>query len=365
MPNLRNGRRDIVVIGGSAGALEALKTLLSQLPKDFPAPILLAVHLSADYPSILPEILSRTGSLPALHPANHEKLRPGKVYVARPDFHLLVEDGHVVLSRGPKENWHRPAIDPLFRSAARFYGAHVIGIVLSGQLDDGAAGLMAIRMRGGTTVVQDPKDAIAPQMPLNAIRYAEPDYVVPVTEMPDLLSQLLQERIKSEPQPAEIGMSDEIDDEAREANLEEDSPHEKHGKPSTFACPECHGVMWELEEGGLLRFRCRVGHAFTADSLTLAISDATEDALWAAMRALEEKAGLMRRVAPRSAKSLRKDFQEQAEILGKQAQEIRKMLLENQSFARLNDVQETSSGERGRAERMSQEKAGLEDTEAA
>jgi two-component system, chemotaxis family, protein-glutamate methylesterase/glutaminase len=356
MPNPPHLRRDLIVIGGSAGALEALKILLAELPKNLAASILLVVHVPPDYPSILPEILSRTGPLHAFNPSDREALKPGKVYVAKPDFHMLVEDGHVLLTRGPKENWHRPAIDPLFRSAARSYGPRVIGIVLSGQLDDGSAGLMAIKLRGGTTIVQDPGDAIAPQMPYNAIHYAEPDYVVPVSEMPALLIRLLKEQVQLVPQPAEVGMHDEIHDEARQANLEEQRS-EPNGKPSVFACPECHGVMWELEESGLLRFRCRVGHAFTADSLNLAMSEATEDALWAAMRALEERSALLRRVAPRSAPSLNGQFEEEADAMNRHADQIRKMLVQTEHFARLNngDVSASSGIGRRGAKKVQQE----------
>ncbi|HET7440074.1 MAG TPA: chemotaxis protein CheB, partial [Terriglobales bacterium] len=326
------------------------------LPGNFPAPILLATHVPSDYPSILPQILSRSGPLPAFYPGDNEVLKPGNIYVARPDFHLLLDDGRAVLSRGPKENWHRPAIDPLFRSAARFYGPRVIGIVLSGQLDDGSAGLMAIKMRGGSSVVQDPQDALSPQMPQNAIRYAAPDYVVPVAEMPALLDKLLKEQVNFTAQPAEAEMQDEIDDEAGEAHLEEQGPKKKYGKPSTFACPECHGVLWELEEGGLLRFRCRVGHAFTADSLRLVMSDATEDALWAAMRALEEKAGLLRRLSPRSATPARGAFVEEAETLVRHAQQIRKMLVENQHFAQINSSDVSTTGTKGTQEETNRER---------
>ena len=210
-----------------------------------------------------------------------------------------MKNGNVKISRGPRENRHRPAIDVLFRSVARYYGPRVIGIALSGQLDDGSSGLIAIRMRGGIGVVQDPADAISAEMPSRAIQYAGADYIVPAAMMPELLKRLTAEELSEETVGTRLQVPNQLEEEENESSLEEAPVKHRQGKPSAFACPECSGVLWEIEEGELLRFRCRVGHAYTADALRLALSDETEDALWAAMRALEEKAALLRRMSNR------------------------------------------------------------------
>lgn len=322
------GGRDIIVIGGSAGALEPLRTIVAALPSDLPAALLVVLHIPQDYPSILPELLSANGSLRAIHPVEKQKLKKGVIYVAPPDRHLLLEDGLVVVSRGPRENRHRPAIDPLFRTAARSYGARVAGILLSGELDDGSAGLMAIRMRGGLAIVQNPHEVLSPEMPQHAIEYAGADYVLSATEIARLTIQLARApEIAATP---EIPMRRETDDEAREANLENETPQKQPGQPSTFVCPECHGTLWELEQGGLLRFRCRVGHSYTADALRTAFTGSVEEALWVAMRAMEEKAALLRRLAPRSAQRLAQHYNEEAEGYDRHIATIRQILVANQ-----------------------------------
>ena len=331
MANGSTAPRDIVVVGGSAGSLEPLKTLVSQLPGNLAASLLVVVHIPSDGASILPEILKSAGQLPALHPADGQRIEPGVIYIAPSDHHLLVEDGHVKVTRGPRENRHRPAIDPLFRTAARSYGSRVVGIVLSGLLDDGAAGLMAIRMRGGLGVVQDPVEASYPEMPAHALQYSGADCVLRVNEMANLLVNVSQEQPRGKSSRVEGSVPNRnVED---RADLEGSGNKEKEGTPSPFACPECHGVLWEVKEGELLRFRCRVGHAYTANALRAAMSEATEDALWAAMRALEEKAALMRRLAPRSATRLAGAYEEEAQAYDKHAESIRGILGESQKAA--------------------------------
>lgn len=303
---------------------------MGRLPSDLAAAVLVVVHIPNDGSSILPEILTSAGPLPALHPQDGQAIQPGKVYVAPPDYHLLVEDGHVKLTRGPRENRHRPAIDPLFRTAARSYGSRVVGIVLSGLLDDGAAGLMAVRMRGGLAVVQDPAEAAYPEMPARAIQYSGADCILRVRDMPKLLVKLAQEKPSSKSTAAEEEMPQQ--EKPDKADLEASPTDEKEGTPSTFACPECHGVLWEVKEGELLRFRCRVGHGYTADALRIAMSEATEDALWASMRALEEKAALLRRMVPRSGRQLATSYAEQAEACERHAKSIRDILSESQAM---------------------------------
>ena len=324
--------RDVVVIGGSAGALETLRLILARLPADLPASIFVTIHIPSDFPSYLPEILSSAGPLKTIHPSDKDPIKKGTIYVAPADYHLLVEKGCVRISRGPRENRHRPAIDPLFRSAARSYGNRVIGVILSGQLDDGSSGLMAVKMRGGLTIVQSPDEALSPEMPNNAIAYAKPDQILRAEEIAAFLTQAVTEPLRTKNQMQEVPLPNGIEDEAREANLEEESPKKKLGNPSEFACPECHGVLWELDEGGHLRFRCRVGHAYTADALRVAMSEGCEDALWAAMRALEEKAALLRRMAPRSGEKLAKKYLEEAHGYDKHVETIRRILVENQGL---------------------------------
>jgi len=319
-------RHDIVVIGGSTGGLEALGRLLGSLPSDLAATLLIVLHIPSDFPSILPELLSKSGKWQVRHPANGARFGPGQVFVAPPDFHLVIEQSQILLTRGPKENRHRPAIDVLFRSAARAYGPRVAAVLLSGQLDDGSAGLMAVKMRGGLTIVQDPEEATAPEMPSRAIQYVNPEHVLPIHQISELLASISGADL---PLPAtETTVPDKIENETKEALFEESTGDKKIGKLSVFACPDCHGVLWELEEGKLLRFRCRVGHAYTADALSLAMSEAGEDALWVAMRALEEKAGLMRRMAARSGTRMGLHYEDEAAGFDMHAQTIREMLAE-------------------------------------
>lgn len=300
--------RDIIVIGGSAGSIEALQTIITSLPADFPASIFVVVHMPADYPSILAKVLSHAGDLPARSPADLEPIQRNRIYVARPDHHLSIEDGRVRVLRGPRENRHRPAIDPLFRTAAREYGRRVIGVVLSGLQDDGSAGLYAVKRRGGVAIVQDPKETPWSEMPGKALTYASPHYVL---QSQDIGPSLIQLVATSEPAMVKKNSRQKKSNgknhknkfsgtgglESPTVNMETTSPEEGEGTPSVFACPECHGVLWELKDEKMVRFRCRVGHSFGADSLAEELSIASESALWAAVRALEEKAAMQRRVA--------------------------------------------------------------------
>ncbi len=293
--------RDIIVIGASAGGIDALKHLVRGLPAEFPAALFVVVHVPAHGPSVLPKILSRAGRLPAVHPVDGQPIEPGHIYIAPPDLHLLVKPGHVRLARGPRENSHRPAADPLFRTAAHNYGPRVIGLVLSGVLDDGTAGLQVIKRHGGVAVVQDPDDALYDGMPRSALAAVEVDYCVPVDAMPALLARLAAEEVEGGDPLA----SSEGDQEAKMAELEPGAVHDPHrpGTPSGFGCPECGGVLWRLDDGSVVRFRCRVGHAWSAESLLAEQSDALESALWTALRALEEQAALNRQMAERTRQS--------------------------------------------------------------
>jgi two-component system, chemotaxis family, protein-glutamate methylesterase/glutaminase len=292
-------RHDIIVVGASAGGVEALVRLVRALPPVLPAAVFVVLHVPAGTTSVLPNLLSRAGPLPAVHPKHNDVVELGRVYVAPPDRHLLIADGRIQLTLGARENGHRPAIDPLFRTAARTYGRRVVGVVLSGALDDGTAGLSAIKMRGGMAIVQQPDDALFPSMPNSAMAYVAVDHVLSAEEIGSRLAELVAQPIEAIPAPPP---SATMQVESLVAEVEPDPVHEEDrpGSPSPFACPECGGVLWELDEGELLRFRCRVGHAYSPDTLTTKQLETLEDALWAALRALEEQAALARRLAGRA-----------------------------------------------------------------
>ena len=321
--------RDIVVIGASAGGVEAVAGLIEALPSDLAAALFVVVHFPPHATSVMPRIISRRGGMQAIHPDDGAPIEHGCVYVAPPDRHLVVERGLVRLVRGPRENGARPALDPLFRSAARAYGARVIGVVLTGNLDDGTAGLMAVKSAGGVAVVQDPDDALYAGMPTSALRHVQADHVVPLSEIPAVLVRRVGEQVErkgagpvAQQQNTEVEIS-EMDRAALEAD--------RAGAPSGFVCPECSGSLWETDEGGLPRFRCRVGHAYSIESLLAEQGSAMDAAVWAAYRALEERAALTERMEARMAErgqtSLAQRYREQTEETRKRAELIRRVLL--------------------------------------
>lgn len=284
---------DLVVIGGSAGGVEALKQVCADLPEDFPAAICVTLHISPSSRSFLPELISRASKLPARHPVDGEDLKPGTIYIAPPDLHMLVRSGHIILRRGPHENRSRPAINPLFRSAAVAYRSRVIGVVLSGTLDDGSAGLIAVKLCGGLCVVQDPDDAMWPEMPRNALKKDHVDHVVPINSLAKLLTRLVREQpAPMPPIPPNLIL------EAKIAALETFMPaeHGTLGRPTRLSCPQCGGVLNEVTDEGSTRFRCQVGHAFTEDALMAAQNDELERALESAMRIHRDRVSLFRRM---------------------------------------------------------------------
>ncbi|HEU4936297.1 MAG TPA: chemotaxis protein CheB [Vicinamibacterales bacterium] len=288
---------DIIVIGASAGGVEAISTIVAELPRDLRAAVLVVLHLGKGR-SMLPEILTRVGRLPAIHPNDHDRLEYGRIYIARPDHHLVVAPGAVRIVHGPTENGCRPAVDPLFRSAARVYGPRVVGIVLSGGLDDGTAGLAAVKEAGGIAIVQDPEEAFAPSMPRSARASVNVDHVLPLRAMGGMISELTREEF--EPQPLTPGVHvAPIEPDLAEPPIalhETDRP----GKVSIFTCPECHGTLWETDDRGIARFRCRIGHVYSAESMLAAQTDSVDRALWTALRSLEERAALTHRLAGRA-----------------------------------------------------------------
>jgi two-component system, chemotaxis family, protein-glutamate methylesterase/glutaminase len=328
---------DIIVVGASAGGVEALLRIVRGLPPKLPAAVFVVLHLPAGAQSALPVLLSRAGSLPASHARHHQTIQPGQIYVAPPDRHLIVVNGRMHVTLGPRENGHRPAIDPLFRTAARTYGRRVVGVVLSGALDDGTAGLAAVKLRGGIAMVQDPEDALFPSMPSSALDHVAVDHVLPAEDIGTTLA-----RVVHNPAPdLRVPPSATMDVESRMADMDPDTMHEveRPGTPSAFACPECGGVLWELDDTDLLRFRCRVGHAYSPDTLGAKKLESLEDALWVALRALEEQAALAQRLARQAADRgqdrLAGRFSERQGTAHRRAELIRQVLADATTFDEL------------------------------
>lgn len=326
--------RDIIVLGASAGGVQALCKVVEDLPPDLPAAIFVVLHISRDGYSALPAILSRSGRLPASHPADGEVIRPGRVYVAPPDRHLAVQNSHIHLSRNASENGHRPAVDVLFRSAARSYGPRVVGVVLTGNLDDGTEGLAAIKKCGGVTVVQDPKDADYPGMPTSALANVEVDHVLPLAGIGSLLASLLHE-----PRPNGVEDCGEVEEEPDAMGVSEDPESAWGGEPSGLTCPDCGGSLFERPGERPLHFRCRTGHAYSPESLLSKQFHTLEATFWAALRALEENAVLARRMEERSRQrgnlysTMR--YEKRAQEAEKHAAALRRILLEDRKLEEL------------------------------
>jgi two-component system chemotaxis response regulator CheB len=288
--------KNIIVIGASYGGIEAMRTLVSGLPEKFPATVLLVLHVSPTGPGFLPQILANAGPLPVSFPKDVEPLKSGHIYVAPPDHHMLLEQGHVRLTRGPKENRFRPSIDALFRAAAYAYGPRVVGVVLTGLLDDGTAGLWAVKDRGGTAIVQDTKEAAAPSMPQSALQNVAVDYHLPLRDIAPLLNELAhtpaaQEGAYAMPERMKV----EVD--IAKENAAIDKSIQDMFEASSYTCPECHGVLLQLKEGAILRFRCHTGHAYSAVSLLEAGEEGVEGSLWGAVRSLDERVLLLQQLA--------------------------------------------------------------------
>jgi two-component system, chemotaxis family, protein-glutamate methylesterase/glutaminase len=320
-------QRDVIVVGASAGGVQTLQTLVSQLPPEFPASVLVVLHLMSSGTSVLHSILDRAGPLAATQARDGEQLERAHIYVAPPDSHLLLRGPNVHLSAGPRENGHRPAIDPLFRSAARAYGPRVVGVILSGMLDDGTDGLRLIKQRGGATVVQDPADAAHPGMPESAIDYVGPDLIMPLSMIGDALCELVDAPLEPGPQNGiEDPASQDID--LVEVEFGRESPV---GDATLLTCPDCGGVMMERDDGGLVRFACQVGHAYSPESLNEHQGEALESALWNATRTLDERADLLRRMARRAADqgsgNTVSRLHHKADVASGQADEIRETIL--------------------------------------
>ena len=325
--------RDIIVVGASAGGVQALSKLVSDLRPNLPAAVFIVLHIPANPPSLLPGILSRDSRLPVDHAVDGNKIERGKVYVAPPNRHLLIEKDHVRLVHGPKENLHRPSIDALFRSAARWAGPRVIGVVLTGARDDGRVGMRAIKQRGGIAIVQDPAEAPFPSMPLSVMQDVEVDYSVSLSEIAPLLDRLSRESVEDE---GRYPVPDQVEIEAKIAQQDLESEEliasvERLGRISKLTCPDCHGALWEIDDQEILRYRCHVGHAYSAESLSEGQSQMLEMALWSAVRALEEQMMLAQRIVERArkAKHLRAAslFEKRAQEAEEHSSLIRRVLL--------------------------------------
>ncbi|MFN8473960.1 MAG: chemotaxis protein CheB [Anaerolineae bacterium] len=321
---------DIIVVGASAGGVEALSQLVATFPSDFPAAVFIVLHIPAQATSVLPQILGRVGPLPAAHAVDGVRIQQGNIYIAPPDHHLIVEQGRVRVAYGPAENRHRPAVDPLFRSAALAYGPRVVGVILSGTLDDGSAGMMSVKAHSGIAVVQDPAEALYDGMPLNVMKYVDVDYCLPVAKIGAVLRELAAEPVVGgEKMPDDKDGEYEV--EAAELSTYALVGDERPGVPSVYACPDCHGTLWEIDDGNIRRYRCRVGHAYTEESLLAAHSESLERALWAALRALEENASILRRTAERARETgmdaAASRFEERCREMQLHAESIRQVLL--------------------------------------
>jgi len=332
---LARPKRDVVVVGASAGGVEALRELVGELPPGFPATLLVVLHVPADGSSALPAILSRVSRLPARHAGTSDTLEHGTILIAPPDRHMVVHRSGVTVSHGPKENGHRPAVDVLFRSAARAHGSRVISVVLSGALDDGAAGTVAVTLRGGLGMAQDPTEALHASMPRAAIAAAGLELVLPVKKIAEALVELVQQDAPTETAPSKL-MEMEVD--MSDLDLGALTEPDRPGEPSGWTCPDCHGSLFTLDEGGFPRFRCRVGHAWSADSLLAQQSASMETALWVALRTLEEKVSLTldmgRRARARGHTLTRKQFERQAEEAQRSASVLRSLI---ESFSTVTD----------------------------
>lgn len=290
-------KKDIFVVAASAGGVTALQSLCKDLPEDLNASIFIVQHISPASRSMLPAILDRVSPLQVTSPQDGEQIRPGHVYVAPPDHHMLVKRGHVLIRRGPKENRTRPAADPLFRSAAVAYGPRVTGLVLTGMLDDGTAGLLAVKRCGGIAVVQDPDDAAWPDMPRHAMQKVAVDHCLPMDMLPALIARLSREPAGPRvPIPQEIELEAYIAEQEMIAMIEEHDGNSISGKPSMLTCPDCGGALMEVQDGPLLRFRCHVGHAYSPATLVEAQGEAFEQALWMALRTHNERIKLYSRM---------------------------------------------------------------------
>jgi two-component system, chemotaxis family, protein-glutamate methylesterase/glutaminase len=335
--------KPLIVVGASAGGVKPLQTLVAALPEDLKAAVLIVLHLGADTRSYLPQILQRKTGLPVAAANDNEQIRPSRIYVARPDEHLVVEGDRLRNTRGPKENRVRPAIDALFRSAAYTHSEQVIGVILSGTQDDGTAGLWSVKDRGGIAMVQDPADAEFDSMPRSAMEYVKVDHVASASQLGPLIVKATQMEKRDEPGPKskEMEIETRIATESRALQL----GIMELGPMTPYTCPECHGVLVQLKEGGIPRFRCHTGHAYSLNSLLAEVTHYVEDALWNGMRAIEESMILLGHLARHIRADTTKDpkiadlLEQQAKDAEKRVDAVRKALMTHESPSEDNVVE--------------------------
>jgi two-component system chemotaxis response regulator CheB len=318
--------RDLVVIGASAGGIEAVERVIADLPVSLRACVLIVLHTSSGAATVLPGIFQRCSRLPVVEAEDGMKLQNGQILLATPDLHLLVEDGVARVIAGPRENRHRPAIDPLFRSAATSHGPRAIGVILTGMLDDGTSGLMLLRARGGAAVVQDPSTAVFPSMPQHALAQVPDAHIVPLEQIGVCIARLTEEELPGDASNREA--AETVPPESAEVARE--TAEEGGAAPfSGFSCPECGGVLSEISDNGPMRYRCRVGHAYTASFLADEQWIGVDTALWSALRALEESAALHRRMAERGpGDPLADHYRERAEDSEQNVRTLRRFLVD-------------------------------------
>lgn len=331
--------RDVIVVGASAGGVVALRTLVGDLPADLPASVFVVLHIPPGGRTQLPQILERAGRLPAVQAADGTSIERGKLYVAAPGAHMLLKRDRIRHTFGPRVNGHRPAIDPLFRSAAQVFGPRVIGVILSGSLDDGTAGLASIKARGGMAVVLDPADASYPGMPRSAIESVAVDHISPLLNLGALLDRLSREEVIDE-------RGDQVDE---YVDVTEQDPllagRTMPGLPSEISCPECSGTLYEVDAENVTRFECHVGHSFSPEALVDGQANALEGALWTALRTLEESALLAHRMVhrmnKRGSERAAGRFAEKERELRARAEVVRGALLDSDPGPRANEESDT------------------------
>lgn len=319
MPN-----HDIICFGASAGGLEALRGIIGGWEKAISASLFVVIHSPSDAPSALPSILTRTDTIPAMHAEDGDKIEHGRIYTAPPDYHMIIEDSKIRLSKHAKENLVRPAVDPLFRTAARTYGPRTVGVVLSGNLDDGTTGLMAIKRYGGVTIAQDPYEAAYQGMPRSAIDNGAVDFILSTAEISSKLWELANTPVEER----STGVVEELDEQIIGKDIDAQVDGKRRNRPSTLACPDCGGVLWEIRDGETVRYRCHVGHVMSPQSLAQGMSDRTEESLWSAVRALQEKAMLHRRLASLTSSRRNPERVAEAEKMAEAAEEHANGVLE-------------------------------------
>lgn len=325
------------MIGASAGGVEALSNLFGNLPPSFPGSLFVVLHTLPGGVSQLPRILRRASSLNALHLDDGAEIEQSTVYVAKPNHHLIIESGRVRSLSGPRENGYRPSINALFRSAARVYGGKVVGVVLSGSLDDGTAGLQSIKSAGGITIVQDPGDATFQSMPRSALTNVDVDYVATASKIGGILADLALGRREYRSSAEEEAIPGES-----EVPVDEQSTAGRHGEIYGFSCPECGGVLREERDGDIVRFRCHVGHLYTDQGLLHYQDESLEAALWTALRILEERISMAERLAQRARargnEIVARRFEAQNRDTADRAEVLRRVLIRGDEIGAIGSI---------------------------